>query len=434
MNMDDQIGGARELLQERLPGLLHKAGLRSQSAEKGTAIVIADLKRYVERALLAGETPLPASGTELAHDVGVSRSQFVEQMQNWSESMVRAGTMFGKELAELTGHARSTFCLFEETDSPIGRDVHAPGMFEQAGEKLQRVWGPMLVGPDMQNLLRIDPPASDQLEDDEFTQQLCGTLDAIGDCTRRLESPTTRRIQASSPPERIAPSDANGRAWLTTALIPRLAAGSVRVGGTRTILTANVAQVRAMLEANERAAEQEETRHLDNGFRRAVIEIEEQPYLDGRDLEWIDDGMLRKYLGWMLGWVPLDLKFRTTGLEVVIDHRDEREAVLHRIVKEDAPELATMVSPHASFALLGFDLRPGAIELPEGPHLADPLLGVEMIASRVPAHACAISFGREHAPCLARTTTEDGRAFMRACRAIQRSALSFIAAGYTTRG
>jgi hypothetical protein len=434
MNADEQIEAARGLLQERLPQIIARTKLKPASAKKLAATVLADFDLYVAPALLSGTVPEPAQGTELAAHLGRKRTQLIDQMKHWVEPLESTSVMLGMDLADHSGEAPHTFCVIEQTDSPIGEDVHAPGMFKRERAILQRLLVPILTGPHLHNPLLVDPPASDELDNQGFTRQILATLAKLSECSGRLQPAGTRRIQTSSPAAIAPPPGAPSCLPLTTVLIPRLAAGGKREAGLRATLTAEVQQIRAMLQANEHAAKNETSVRLDYGFRRAVIEIPDEPYPDQRDLEWIDDAALRQYLAWMLGFVPLDLIYRPTGLELALEHRDEHETLIHRTVKQDTPELEAMGAKHESFALLGFGLKPGDAQQPRNPRMADPLLAVEVIAGRAPAQACAKAFGAQHAPANARGNSDEVRAFIRACRTIQRTALSFVAAGYTTLG
>jgi hypothetical protein len=434
MKIDEQIHVAGGLLEAELPPALRVAGLKSDSARKVADIVLEDFVLYTAPALLlSGCSPRQAEGKELAQRLGSKRTQLIEQMQTWLGPLERAAVILGMDHAAVTGEAEHTFCLMEETDSLFGEGAHAPGVFKRDGKTYQRLFGPTLTGPKHNNPLLMHPPADHQLDDAGFTRQILTTTEQLGDCGRRRGPSTTKRIQTSSPIALTGdgPSQMSAHRRLETILLPRLAVGAAREAGLRTVLTAQVGPVRDMLAQNLQAATDAASAHRDNGLRHAVIEIPQSPLPNASEFEFIDDALLREYLGWMVAFVPSKLFEEGTNIEILLEHCDEQETLLHRRKKPDSSDPGTAVSEHTSYVLLGYGLRPGDAQVKRNPRLPDPLLAVEVFEARSAAKTCAQMLGERYAPAYSRGISDGVRAFTRACRTIQRMAVNLAAAGYS---
>jgi hypothetical protein len=433
MKIDEQIHVAGELLEAELPAVLRVAGLKPYSAGQVAEALLEDFALYTAPGLASACSPRQAEGTELAKQLGRKRTQLIEQMQTWLGPLERAAVILGMDHAAVTGEAEHTFCIFEETDSLFGEGAHAPGVFKRDGRTFQRLFGPTLTGPKHNNPLLMHPPADDQLDGAGFTRQILAMIEQLGDCSRRRGPSTTKRIQTSSPVPltRARSRSDSGQGRLETILLPRLAVGHAREAGLRTTLTVEVGPVREMLADNLKGATDPASAHRDNGLRHAVIEIPQSPLPDGSKLEFIDDALLREYLGWMVAFLPLKLFEEGTDIEILLEHRDEHETLLHRRKKPDPADFDTEVTQHSSFVLLGYGLRPGDAQIKRNPRLPDPLLAIEVFEARSAARRCAQALGERYAPAYSRGISAEVRAFTRACRTIQRMAVNLAAAGYS---
>jgi hypothetical protein len=339
---------------------------------------IADFDGYVVPALLMGRSPRHFAMTDFCARINWDRKNTYEnKIKTWIfllETIAAAMPM-----AEHSQRAASkAACLMEETLSPVGDNAKGPGVWPpdvSSRNKTQILLGAMFTGP-FHLYTNLAAPRSADLHPTSLAEQVMTLIEpwgAAADAVRAMADLESGLLECLGlDPRLLRKYEAPG-----TILVPRLKVGPVLIGGGFDSISADP-------EALAKAFQAQSGRFP----RRAIVEClgdwdPEEP------LKWRQPDEIRKILGWSVEDTPFT---SSTNTEYALD-RSRGMTRLHRKVDEGDHASTSMAASRASFVLIDFDFQADGRKA-----LADAISAIERLASRSPATACALAFGRELAP------------------------------------
>ncbi len=394
------------MLEVALPLLCEIVHLAEGRSNTVISLVRGDFEAHLEPAF--PQRPALTTIDRLAVASNCSRGMlYGDWLAEAIEDCAVAFTMLLAARGDFLEHTVWRMC---ELDSPVGRSAKGPGIPD--GQHVQRLFGPMLGGPDMHLPALLAPPP-ENLDSAALARQIGSMLARTDGIAEKVRNYAKTAVPDKLREFELTVDELRAYRPSQTILVPKLAIGPPLPAGWLGALSPDTAVFVREMESLS--------------FQRAVLEVDDDPYAGPEPVAWIDRRLLRRLLGWAFT-TALDIEVRPAEVSYCIVERDGFH-ILHRRQHEDnrrGPETVRAVAMEMSFALLGFNLD-AAYGSRFDPELALAIAYAEFLATSTHPMECGQRFVEHFAPSLVKARDDASRAFVRALRMISNTALVAVA-------